>query len=118
MMLKSRLKVQLRAPGGGIFSPFRRWFCSSPPRHAHLAPRLGVAKQWRGFFGGVALGFFRVFWVFQGSAAAGERAAFSPPCPRMFLLILNLTRRHFEGADFLAKKMTSASLVWSFFLPF
>lgn len=55
---------------------------------------------------------------FSGSALDGESSAFSPPCPRMFLLILNPTRRHFEEADFLAKKMTSACLVWSFFFFF
>lgn len=55
---------------------------------------------------------------FSGSALDGESSAFSPPCPRMFLLILNPTRRHFEEADFLAKKMTSACLVWSLFFFF
>lgn len=56
---------------------------------------------------------------FSGSAlAGGESAAFSPPCPRMFLLILNPTRRHFEGADFLAKKMTSARPLQSWWIFF
>lgn len=106
---------------GGIFSPFRANFAFPPQYSACSAPAGCEAAGFWVFCGGALfflrnLGLFlRTFSVFWGLLWAGKSSIFSPPCPRMFLPILNPTRRHLEGADFLAKKMTSASC---FFLPF
>lgn len=121
MMLKSHFKDSVLCSQRGFSPPPRAVFSPFPPQ-CSFTPHLEVPKkQSRGW--GADLGGFRVFgvfffqgiWGFEGSALDGESSSFSPPCPRMFLLILNLTRRHLEGADFLAKKMTSAFRFFFFF---